>query len=346
MRDKFGRELTYLRVSLIDRCNLRCLYCMPHGLLNPFKEDELLTMDETAEIISIFAELGISKVRLTGGEPLLKKGVPALIRRIKNFPGPQSLDRGTSVGAMDSPVISSIREVVMTTNGVLLKTFAQDLKEAGLDRINVSLDTLDRENFKRITGLDKLDDVLNGIEAAWKAGIEPIKINTVLMKGTNDKEIMDLVQFAVERAFQIRFIEWMPTAGEIHSVRERRFLSSEFAKRLIEERYRLTPDDSNPHAPARSFYIEGTKSRVGFISPLSNAFCSMCNRLRLKANGMMKTCLHGKEDLDIKSILRQGIPREEIKENISSVAFDRPEEHFLNNPAVPHNDFVMTAVGG
>lgn len=326
MRDRYGRELTYLRVSLIDRCNLRCLYCMPHGLLNPFKDDELLTMDETAEIISIFAELEISKVRLTGGEPLLKKGVPALIRRIKNFPG--------------------IREVVMTTNGVLLKPFVQDLKKAGLDRINVSLDTLDRENFKRITGLDKLDDVLNGIEAAWKAGIQPIKINTVLMKGYNDKEIMDLVRFAVERAFQIRFIEWMPTAGEIHSVRENRFLSSEFAKRLIKEKYRLSPDDSNPHAPARSFYIEGTKSRVGFISPLSNAFCSMCNRLRLKANGMMKTCLHGKEDLDIKSLLRQGVSREEIKENISSVVFDRPEEHFLNNPAVPHNDFVMTAVGG
>ncbi len=326
MRDKFGRELTYLRVSLIDRCNLRCLYCMPHGLLNPFKEDELLTMDETAEIISIFAELGISKVRLTGGEPLLKKGVPDLIRRIKNFPG--------------------IREVVMTTNGVLLKPFAEDLKKAGLDRINVSLDTLGRENFMRITGLDKLSDVLSGIEAAARAGIEPIKINTVLMKGYNDHEIMDLVLFSIERSFQIRFIEWMPTAGEIHSVRENRFLSSEFAKRLIEEKCGLIPDDSNPHAPARSFYIEGTKSRVGFISPLSNAFCAMCNRLRLKANGMMKTCLHGKEDLDIKSLLRQGAPREEIKKKIESVVFDRPEEHFLNNAAVPHNDFVMTAVGG
>lgn len=326
MRDRYGRELTYLRVSLIDRCNLRCLYCMPHGFLNPFKEDELLTMDETAEIISIFAELGISKVRLTGGEPLLKKGVPDLIRQIKNFPG--------------------IREVVMTTNGVLLKPFAEDLKKVGLDRINVSLDTLNRENFKRITGLDKLDDVLNGIEAAWEAGINPIKINTVLMKGYNDEEIMDLVQFAVERSFQIRFIEWMPTAGEIHSVRETRFLSSEFAKQLIEEKYRLTPDDSSPHAPARSFYIEGTNSRVGFISPLSNAFCAMCNRLRLKANGMMKTCLHGKEDLDIKSLLRKGFSRDAIKEKIVSVVFDRPEEHFLNNQAVPHNDFVMTAVGG
>jgi len=326
MIDKFGRRLTYLRVSLIDRCNLRCFYCMPHGLQNPFHEDELLNMDETAQIISIFAELGINKVRLTGGEPLLKKGVPGLIRCIKNFPG--------------------IREVVMTTNGVLLERYAQDLKNAGLDRINVSLDTLDRETFKRIAGADKLSDVLDGIEAARRAGIEPLKINTVLMKGYNDKEIMELVEFAIERSYQIRFIEWMPTAGEIHSVRESRYLSSEVAKQLIEEKYHLTPDDSTPHAPARSFYIEGTRSRVGFISPLSNAFCSMCNRLRLKANGMMKTCLHGQEDLNIKSLLRQRFPREDIKKKIVSTVFDRPEEHFLNNPAIPHNDFVMTAVGG
>lgn len=326
MIDRFGRKLTYLRVSLIDRCNLRCFYCMPHGLLNPFREDELLNMDEIAEIVSIFAELGINKVRLTGGEPLLKKGVPDLVRRIKNFSG--------------------IREVVMTTNGVLLGTFAQNLKNAGLDRVNVSLDTLDRENFKRITGLDKLSDVLNGIDAAAKAGIGPIKINTVLMKNYNDREIMELVEFAIERSFHIRFIEWMPTAGEIQSVRENRYLSSEFAKQSVAEKYGLIPDDSDPHAPAKNFRIEGTRSRIGFISPLSNAFCAKCNRLRLKANGMMKTCLHGKEDLDIKALLRQGVSREEIKEQIVSTVFDRPEEHFLNNPAVPHNDFVMTAVGG
>lgn len=326
MRDRYGRELTYLRVSLIDRCNLRCFYCMPHGTLNPIHEDELLTMEETAEIISIFSELGINKVRLTGGEPLLKRGVPDLVSRVKGMTG--------------------IKEVVMTTNGVLLKMFAEDLKKAGLDRINVSLDTLDRENFKRITGLDKWEAVLNGIEAAQKAGIRPIKINTVLMKGYNDREIMDLVRFAVERSFHIRFIEWMPTAGEIHLIRENRFLSSGFARQAVEEKYRLAADDSEPHAPARSFHIVGTESKVGFISPLSNAFCAMCNRLRLKANGMMKTCLHGKEDLDLKAFLRKGAPRGEIKERILSAVFDRPEEHFLNNPAVTHNDFVMTAVGG
>ena len=326
MLDKFGRQLTYLRVSLIDRCNLRCLYCMPHGLLNAFKEEELLTMDEIAEIVSIFAELGIWKVRLTGGEPLLRKDVPSLVARIKKIPG--------------------IREVVMTTNGVLLKHFADELKKAGLDRINVSLDTLNRENFKRITGLDKLNDVLEGIDAAVNAGIAPVKVNTVLMKGYNDHEVLDLVEFAVRRTFQIRFIEWMPTSGEIHSMQRSRFLSVESAKKAVEEKCGLIADDSNPHSPARSFHIQGTSSKIGFISPLSNAFCSMCNRLRLKANGMMKTCLHGKEDLDLKSLLCQGLTREAIKESIHAVVFNRPQEHFLNKVDVPHNDFVMTAVGG
>ena len=299
---------------------------MPNGPLNPFKEEELLNFNEIAEVVSIFSELGIWKVRLTGGEPLLRKGVPSLVARIKSFPG--------------------IREVVMTTNGVLLKDFAQALKCAGLDRINVSLDTLDRENFKRITGLDKLNEVLDGMDAAQRAGLGPIKLNTVLMKGFNDHEIMDLVEFAVARSMHIRFIEWMPTAAEIHSVRENRFLSVDFPKRLIQEKYGFIPDESEPHAPARTFGLRGTQTKVGFISPLSNAFCPMCNRLRLKANGMMKTCLHGKEDLDLKSLLREGRSREAIKNRIASVVFDRPEEHFLNQSAVPHNDFVMTAVGG
>ena len=326
MIDRFGRKLTYLRVSLIDRCNLRCLYCMPHGVIDPFKEDELLTMDEIVETVTIFAGLGIRKVRLTGGEPLLRKGVPELVSCLKKIPG--------------------IRELVMTTNGVLLKHFAEDLKKAGLDRINVSLDTLDRENFKRITGMDKLQDVLEGIEAAHRAGIRPVKINTVLMKGFNDREILALVDFAARHEFRIRFIEWMPTASEIHSVRENRFMSSEDAKKIVEEKYTLVRDESSPNSPARNYFAAGTKSEVGFISPLSNAFCAQCNRLRLKANGMMKTCLHGKEDLDLRSLLRSGLSREEIQKKILPVVFDRPEEHFLNNAAVSHNDFVMTAIGG
>lgn len=326
MIDKFGRNLTYLRVSLIDRCNLRCLYCMPHGPVNPFMPEELLSAEETLEIISIFVELGITKVRLTGGEPLLKKGILPLIEGVKQLPG--------------------IREVVMTTNGALLKHFARELKNAGLDRINVSLDTLDRENFRRITGLDKLNAVLEGIESAAAAGIRPIKVNAVLMKGFNDHEVLDLVRFAVRSSLHLRFIEWMPTAAEIHSVRDGRFLSADFARAKVESEYTLVRDDPDPHAPARTFRIEGTASTVGFISPLSNAFCAMCNRLRLKANGMLKTCLHGSEDLDVRGLLRSGTARAEIKRRIEETVFGRPKEHFLNDATVPHRDFVMTSVGG
>lgn len=326
MIDKFGRRLTYLRVSLIDRCNLRCLYCMPHGFLDPFKEEELLTMDEIAQVVGIFAELGISKVRLTGGEPLLRKGVPALVARLKATPG--------------------IHEVVMTTNGILLQAFAAKLKQAGLDRLNISLDTLDPENFKRIAAMDKLNEVLGGIDAALLNGLTPIKLNMVLMKGINDHEVPAMVRFAIERRMDLRFIEWMPTSAEIHSIREDKFLSTESVRQSLESEFCLLRKEVDPHAPARTYQIIGTDSTVGFISPLSNAFCSMCNRLRLKANGMMKTCLHGKEDLGLRELLRSGTSRKEIRRRIEETVFDRPKEHFLNDPTVQHNDFVMTAVGG
>ena len=326
MIDKFGRRLTYLRVSLIDRCNLRCLYCMPHGLLDPFKEEELLTMDEVAEIVGIFAELGISKVRLTGGEPLLRKGVPALVARLKSFPG--------------------IHEVVMTTNGILLAPFAGKLKQAGLDRLNISLDTLNRENFKRIAVMDKLPEVFAGIDAALAQGLGPIKLNMVLMKGINDHEVPAMVRFAIERGMDLRFIEWMPTASEIHSIRENRFLDTETVRQNLESEFCLVRKETDPHAPARTYQVIGTQSTIGFISPLSNAFCSMCNRLRLKANGMMKTCLHGKEDLNLRELLRGAASREEMRRRIEETVFDRPKEHFLNDPSVEHKDFVMTAVGG
>ncbi len=326
MIDKFGRHITYLRVSLIDRCNLRCFYCMPQGLLNGFKEEEFLTFDEIVRAVSLFAGLGIRKVRLTGGEPLLRKGVPSLVARVKNIPG--------------------IAEVVMTSNGALLGKFASELKAAGLDRINVSLDTLDRENFKRITGEDRFAEVLAGIEAAVSAGLRPVKLNAVLMKGVNDHEVLALVRFAAERGMEMRFIEWMPTAAQIRPSQESLFMDSEEARRLVEKEFTLVQDFSDPSAPARSYFLKGTEARVGFISPLSNAFCSSCNRLRLKANGKMKTCLHGQEDMDLRALLRGGLSDKEIREKIAGVVFERPKEHFLNDPSVRHNDFVMTAVGG
>jgi len=326
MYDQFGRIITYLRISVIDKCNLRCIYCMPHGLVNKTRLSEFLTNDELVELATMFAELGITKIRLTGGEPLLRPKLVELVARLAEIPG--------------------MCVLAMSTNGVLLKRHARALKKAGLHRVNVSLDTLSREKFARITGMDQWQMVLEGILEAKAVGLESVKVNTVLMKGINDDEILALVGFAIEHELELRFIEWMPTNPLVDLEREGKFLSNEVARSAIEEYHRLIPDDPDPHSPARSFRIDGARARVGFINPLSNVFCAMCNRVRLKVNGRIKTCLHGKEELDLKTMLRTGVSREAIKRQIATAVFLRPEQHFLNRPEVTHQDFVMTHVGG
>ena len=326
MKDQLGRELTYLRISVVDRCNLRCLYCMPaHGAgFEPWQD--LLTYEEIISLVQCFAELGIRKVRLTGGEPLVRKGIAGLIAGIRRIP--------------------EIREIALSTNGVFLKDQAQELKHAGLDRINISLDTLNRHQFKEIARMDRLSEVLEGIDRAIEVGFHPVKINTVLMKGINEGEILDLVHFAIDRSIEVRFIELMSTHGLVQLDPKERFLSVEEAKEEIEKEFRLIPVDTYFSSPAQVFSLEGTEARVGFISPISNYFCARCNRLRLKANGALKTCLHGKEDLDLRGLLRCRTPLEEIKRQIESVVWVRPEQHFLNEPQVKHQDFQMSHVGG
>ena len=326
MIDQFGRRITYLRISVIDKCNLRCSYCMPSGWTNPSRMSELLTNHELVELATIFAELGIQKIRLTGGEPLLRPGLVEMVERLSPIPG--------------------VRQLAISTNGVLLKRYAQALKQAGLHRVNVSLDTLTREKFAQITGRDQWEAVVEGISKAKAVGLAPVKLNTVLMKGVNDDEILALVGFAIEQELELRFIEWMPTNPFVDIEREGKFFSNAIARSLIEQHYRLIPDDPDPHSPARSFAIAGAGARVGFINPLSNFFCALCNRIRLKATGRIKTCLHGKEELDLKALLRTSIPRDEIKRQIAETVFLRPEQHFLNRPEVAHQDFVMTQVGG
>ncbi|OGW85383.1 MAG: cyclic pyranopterin phosphate synthase MoaA [Omnitrophica bacterium RIFCSPHIGHO2_02_FULL_46_11] len=326
MKDQFGRELTYLRISVVDRCNLRCLYCMPaHGA--GFETwDDLLSYEEMVKLVEYFSELGIRKVRITGGEPLVRKDIAELMFRIKEIPG--------------------IHELALSTNGVFLKGQVQKLQAAGLDRINISLDTLNRNRFLQIARLDRLSEVLDGIEEAVASGLHPIKINTVLMKGINEDEILDLVRFAIDKSIEVRFIELMATNGLVQLDPQERFFSTEEAKERIEREYELIPLDSYFSSPAQVFSIMGTKARIGFISPISNYFCARCNRLRLKANGMLKTCLHGKEDLDLKALLRSGASAEEIKRRIQEVVWVRPEQHFLNELQMKHQDFQMSHVGG
>lgn len=326
MKDRFNRELNYLRISVVDRCNLRCLYCMPaHGAgFEPWKD--LLSYDEIVSLTCCFAELGIRKVRLTGGEPLVRQGIAGLISRIRGIPG--------------------ISELALSTNGVFLKEQDRELKEAGLDRVNISLDSLRWGRFIQIARMDRLADVLAGIDEALNLGLHPVKINTVSMKGINDNEILDFVRFAIKKSIEARFIELMQTNASVQLNPKNNFLSTEEAKEMIEKEFRLIPFDTYFSSPAQVFSIEGTNARVGFISPLSCAFCSRCNRLRLKANGALKTCLHGKEDLDLKALLRSGVSEEEIKQKIEEVVFVRPEQHFLNEKNIPHDDFQMSHVGG
>ncbi len=326
MKDRFERELSYLRISVVDRCNLSCLYCMPNGGAGFENMNHLLSYDEIVTLTRTFAEMGIRKVRLTGGEPLVRKGIPGLIRQLRAIPG--------------------IEELALSTNGVFLKEQVLELKVAGLNRINISLDTLRPERFKQIAKVDRLRQVLEGIDAALDAGLRPVKINTVLMKAINADEILDLVRFAIERSIEIRFIELMPTNDQVPIEWGQTFFSAEEAKAIVESEYRLAAFDTYFSSPAKVFAIEGTPARVGFISPLSCFFCTRCNRLRLKANGMLKTCLHGKEDLDLKTLLRSGASKEVIQQNIAAVVFARPEQHFLNEPQVPHQDFQMSHVGG
>lgn len=326
MKDRFGRELTYLRISVVDRCNLRCLYCMPaHGAgFEPWSE--LLSYEEIERACNIFVDLGIRKVRITGGEPLVRPNIAELVFRIREIP--------------------EIRELALSTNGVFLKDQARKLKAAGLDRVNISLDTLDRIKFQEIARMDRLPEVFEGIDEALECGLRPVKLNTVLMKGRNEHEILDLVRFAVEKSIEVRFIELMPTHGLVSLDSKAGFFSTEEAKTEIQKEFSLAPYDTYFSSPAEVFQIVGTSARVGFISPLSCVFCARCNRLRLKANGALKTCLHGKEDLDLKKLLRSGVPSEEVKRRIEEVVYLRPEQHFLNDATVKHQDFQMSHVGG
>ena len=287
---------------------------------------DLLSPEETERLVQCFAELGVRKVRITGGEPLIRRDIEDLIFRITHVP--------------------EIQEVAISTNGVFLKGKARALGSAGLNRMNISLDTLRAERFQLIAKQDRMKEVLEGVDEACEAGFDSIKLNTVLMKEINADEILDLVHYAVDRRIEIRFIELMTTNAAVPIDPIKNFMSTNEAQAIIREEFKLTSVDSYVSSPAQVFQIEGSQTRVGFISPISDLFCTRCNRVRLKANGALKTCLHGKEDLDLKKLLREDFSNEEIKAKILEVVYDRPEQHFLNKQEVKHQDFQMSHVGG
>lgn len=281
--DQFGRKVDYIRLSITDRCDFRCVYCMAEDMTF-LPRDEVLSLEECARLVRIFVTLGVKKVRITGGEPLVRKNALWLFNEIGQ--------------------LEQLQELVLTTNGSQLEKQAQALKNAGVKRINISLDSLDRARFKSITRTGDLDKVHKGIEAAKKAGFENIKLNSVLMRGTNDDEAESLVDFAVAQAIDIAFIEEMPL-GEVNHTRESTFISNTDILNLLQSKYTLTPSTHNSGGPARYWQVANTATKIGFISPHSHNFCESCNRVRITCKGELFLCLGQEDKIELMPLLRQ-----------------------------------------
>jgi len=322
--DKYGRRITYVRLSITDRCDFRCTYCMAEEMTF-LPRHEVMSLEECLRVASVFVGLGVSKLRITGGEPLVRKDAMWLIERLGNMPGLESL--------------------VLTTNGSQLDRFAQPLRDAGVKRINISLDTLQAERFRKITRIGDLGKVLKGIEAVKKAGFKRTKLNAVMMRGTNDDEFADLVQFAIDHELDISFIEEMPL-GEIHG-RSNTYISSEETRDRLAGRFELIPSTENSGGPARYWRIPGTESRVGFISPHSHNFCDTCNRVRVTAKGELYPCLGQNDAVNLLQVLRADPSEAALRQAIVDSMGIKPFGHdFTQQMDSPQVVRFMSMTGG
>jgi GTP 3',8-cyclase len=326
MEDRYGHHISYLRVSITDRCNERCAYCMPGELHEWLPRADVLTFEETWRVIRVAAQLGVSKVRITGGEPLTRRDVVDLVHGVTKIPG--------------------IRDVSLSTNGTLLGKFARELRCAGVKSVNVSLDTLDRHVYAQITGRDFLRQVLDGIEAAISAGFDHVKLNCVLMRGRNEDQLVALIEFAGARDLTVRFIELMPVSTtEVLS--DDNFMSILQAKRRIESYFGdLIPEPTfRTNGPATYYQIPGRRQRVGFIGAMTNLhFCESCNKLRLTCDGKLRPCLGSYLEFDIMKPLRAGATDDELKQFFLDVVDRKPAQHDFRDNYQP--DRKMVAIGG
>ncbi|MBZ9622718.1 GTP 3',8-cyclase MoaA [Clostridium sp. FP2] len=319
MRDTYGRNINYLRVSVTDRCNLRCVYCMPEEGIKSLKHEDILRFEDTLKIVRAATALGINKIRYTGGEPLVMKDIDKLIYETSKIPG--------------------INDIAITTNGILLSDMAGDLKKAGLKRVNISLDTLNSEKYKSITRVGNLDKVMESIDKCLSLGLKPVKINTVLMRGINDVEFEDFLNLTRELPVEIRFIELMPI-GEGIKMYEKNNLSFMEMLGLHPELIKIGTEKSST---AELYKLTGAKGRIGFISPVSCKFCGDCNKIRLTSTGTIKPCLHSKEEIN----LRKYINNEEMLTNaIKSAIESKPLEHHLPEESASRSVKGMSQIGG
>jgi len=333
MQDRYGHRISYLRVSITDRCNERCTYCMPHELQEWLPREEILTFEETLRLIRIAAELGVSKIRITGGEPLTRRGVLGLIRELPRIPG--------------------LHDIGVSTNGTLLArevepqvTMAQALRSASVRSVNISLDTLDRRVYSEITGRDLHMQVLEGIDAAIAAGFHQIKLNTVLMRGRNEDQLIPLIEFAAARNLILRFIEMMPVSTR-EVLDEENFISTVEAKRRIESHFGslIREPEFRTNGPATYYQIPGRQQRIGFIGAMTNLhFCESCNKLRLTCDGKLRPCLGSYLEFDIMKPLRAGASDQELTDFFLDVVDRKPEQHDFRDNYKPGRK--MIAIGG
>jgi GTP 3',8-cyclase len=328
LTDEFGRTATDLRVSLTDRCNLRCGYCMPAEGLDWLPRPDLLTDDELLRLIELaVTRLGISEIRFTGGEPLLRRGLPGIVER--------------------TAALTPRPEISLTTNGIGLDRLAAPLRAAGLDRINVSLDTLTPAVFVQLARRDRMADVLAGLAAAAAAGLQPVKINTVLMRGVNDHEAVSLLRFCLEHGYQLRFIEQMPLDAQ-HGWRRAEMVTADEILAMLGTEFTLTPDDpaERGSAPAEKFLVDGGPGRVGIIGSVTRPFCGACDRVRLTADGQLRNCLFARTENDLRRPLRAGASDDELAGIWARCIRAKLPGHGINDPGFLQPARPMSAIGG
>ncbi len=306
--DQYNRQIKYVRISVTDRCDLRCFYCMPKGFDGYEEPENWLSFDEIEQVIASFTRLGVSSVRLTGGEPLLRKNLPDLAKRLSALPG--------------------LDDLSLSTNATRLAKHAEALYESGISRINVSLDTVDPVKFKDITQ-GKLDKIIDGLLAAKAAGLSPIKINMVVMKGVNDEDVEDMVEFCLKHDFTLRFIETMPVGDTGRNAADH-YIDLQKIETRLAKRYELIPAVMAGAGPARYVQIANTQFKIGFITPISQHFCDTCNRVRLSASGTLYMCLGDEHKFELRPLLRQGISDDDLDEVIKKAIDLKPYKHEFN----------------
>jgi GTP 3',8-cyclase len=328
LKDSYGRAIRDLRVSLTDRCNFRCFYCLPHGEPPIAPKEQMLSYEEIEYVCDLFVSLGIQKIRLTGGEPMMRRDIETIIQKL-------------------SALKPGLHDLALTTNGYFLPDRARGLKDAGLDRITISLDSLKRDVFKQMTGVDVLDRVLAGIKAAKRAALEPIKINAVIVRGHNEDEVADFAAFAREHDVKMRFIEFMPLDSG-HEWSRTDVVSGREIRERISERFPLVPIgiDRGSETASRYGFADGAPGEIGIIAPVTEAFCGACSRIRLTADGQIRTCLFSTVEHSLRDVLRTGATRSETADYIESVVMKKEPRHYINDPHFVAPSRTMSFIGG